>query len=90
MEIHVDRLGLLILLTSLVLLATYICLCNIGYLLEEYIGVMIISDDYEKMKAAALRRKEDDILAKWFVTAKEDVFIDIDPAYDRCNVLQGD
>ena len=48
-----------------------------------------LEDDYEKMKAATLRRKEEDILAKWFITAKEDVFIDIDPAYDRCNVLQG-
>ncbi|RIW16211.1 peptidylprolyl isomerase [Algoriphagus lacus] len=47
-----------------------------------------LEDDYEKMKAAALRRKEDELLGKWFVTAKEDVFIDIDPAYDRCNVLQ--
>lgn len=47
-----------------------------------------LNDDYEKMKAAALRRKEDDILSKWFVTAKEDVFIDIDPAYDRCKVLE--
>lgn len=48
-----------------------------------------LSDDYEKMKAATLRRKEDELLSKWFVTAKEDVFIDIDPGYDRCNVLQG-
>ncbi|HSF54161.1 MAG TPA: peptidylprolyl isomerase [Algoriphagus sp.] len=47
-----------------------------------------LNDDYEKMKAAALRRKEDDILSKWFITAKEDVFIDIDPAYDRCKVLE--
>ncbi|MBN7809464.1 peptidylprolyl isomerase [Algoriphagus sp. H41] len=48
-----------------------------------------LEDDYEKMKAAALRRKEDDILGSWFITAKEDVFIDIDPTYDRCDVLQG-
>lgn len=48
-----------------------------------------LDDDYEKMKAATLRRKEDEILEKWFVTAKEDVFIDIDPAYDRCNPLSG-
>lgn len=48
-----------------------------------------MNDDYEKMKAATLRRKEDDILSTWFVTAKEDVFIDIDPSYDRCNALQG-
>ncbi|MAN88624.1 MAG: peptidylprolyl isomerase [Algoriphagus sp.] len=46
-----------------------------------------LNDDYEKMKAAALRKKEDEILSTWFVTAKEDVFIDIDPAYDRCNAL---
>ena len=48
-----------------------------------------LEDDYEKMKAATLRRKEDEILEKWFVTAKEDVFIDVDPAYDRCNALSG-
>lgn len=47
-----------------------------------------LEDDYEKMKAATLRRKEDEILSKWFLTAKEDVFIDIDPAYDRCNALK--
>ncbi len=48
-----------------------------------------LEDDYEKLKAATLRRKEEELLGKWFVTAKEDVFIDIDPAYDRCNVLAG-
>lgn len=47
-----------------------------------------LNDDYEKMKAATLRKKEDEILSTWFVTAKEDVFIDIDPAYDRCNALK--
>jgi peptidyl-prolyl cis-trans isomerase SurA len=47
-----------------------------------------LQDDYEKLKSAALRRKEDEVLSKWFVTAKEDVFIDIDPSYDRCNALQ--
>lgn len=48
-----------------------------------------LDDDYEKLKAATLRRKEEELLGKWFVTAKEDVFIDVDPAYDRCNVLAG-
>jgi peptidyl-prolyl cis-trans isomerase SurA len=47
-----------------------------------------LEDDYEKLKSAALRRKEDEVLSKWFITAKEDVFIDLDPAYDRCNALQ--
>jgi len=46
-----------------------------------------LEDDYEKLKAAALRKKEDELLGNWFVTAKEDIFIDLDPAYDRCDVL---
>lgn len=49
-----------------------------------------LNDDYEKLKAAALRKKEDELLSKWFVTAKEDVFIDVDPAYDRCDILADD
>lgn len=47
-----------------------------------------LSDDYEKLKAATRRQKEEELLSKWFVTAKEEVFIDIDPEYDECNVLQ--
>ncbi|EOZ92226.1 Survival protein SurA precursor (Peptidyl-prolyl cis-trans isomerase SurA) [Indibacter alkaliphilus LW1] len=47
-----------------------------------------MDDDYEKLKQAARRKKEDGILSRWFVGAKEDVFIDIDPAYDRCEVLK--
>jgi len=49
-----------------------------------------LNDDYEKLKAAALRKKEEEMLSKWFVTAKEDVFIDVDPAYDRCDILADD
>ncbi|PSL02968.1 periplasmic chaperone for outer membrane proteins SurA [Cecembia rubra] len=47
-----------------------------------------MDDDYEKLKAAARRKKEEGILSRWFLTAKEDVFIDIDPAYDRCEALK--
>jgi peptidyl-prolyl cis-trans isomerase SurA len=47
-----------------------------------------MDDDYEKLKLATRRRKEEQILSKWFVSAKEDVFIDIDPAYDRCDALK--
>ena len=47
-----------------------------------------LEDDYEKLKAATLRRKEDEVLSKWFVTAKEDIFIDIDPSYDRCDAMK--
>ncbi|MEP0713265.1 MAG: peptidylprolyl isomerase, partial [Algoriphagus sp.] len=46
-----------------------------------------MEDDYEKLKAATLRKKEEEILSKWFITAKEDIYIDLDPAYDRCNAL---
>lgn len=47
-----------------------------------------MDDDYEKLKAATKRKKEEEILSRWFLTAKEDVFIDIDPAYDRCEALK--
>lgn len=46
-----------------------------------------LNDDYEKLKAAAMKKKEDDVLSKWFITAKEDVYIDVDPAYDKCEIL---
>lgn len=47
-----------------------------------------LTDDYEKLKAATRRKKEEAILSRWFLSAKEEVFIDIDPSYDRCNALQ--
>jgi len=46
-----------------------------------------LNDDYEKLKAATMRQKEEELLSRWFVLAKEEVFIDIDPEYDQCNVL---
>ena len=46
-----------------------------------------LDDDYEKLKAATKRTKEELLLNNWFLTAKEEVYIDIDPAYDRCDVL---
>lgn len=47
-----------------------------------------LSDDYEKLKMATKRKKEEELLNSWFLIAKEDVFIDLDAAYDRCNVLE--
>jgi peptidyl-prolyl cis-trans isomerase SurA len=47
-----------------------------------------LDDDYEKLKAATRRKKEEGLLGRWFVTAKEDVFIDLDPFYDRCDALK--
>ncbi|WP_230981222.1 peptidylprolyl isomerase [Echinicola salinicaeni] len=49
-----------------------------------------LEDDYEKLKAATKKQKETEALEKWFKIAKEEVFIDIDPAYDRCNALKED
>ncbi|MEX2513887.1 MAG: peptidylprolyl isomerase [Cyclobacteriaceae bacterium] len=49
-----------------------------------------MTDDYEKLKAATKRKKQEDILSNWFVLAKEEVFIDIDPDYDRCEALKDD
>lgn len=47
-----------------------------------------LNDDYEKLKAATRRQKEEELLSNWFVLAREEVFIDIDPAYDNCDLLQ--
>jgi len=47
-----------------------------------------LNDDYERLKTATRRQKEETLLSRWFVTAKEEVFIDIDPTYDRCEVLK--
>jgi len=47
-----------------------------------------LNDDYEKLKAATRRQKEEELLSNWFVLAKEEVFIDIDPDYNNCNLLQ--
>ncbi|WP_225444028.1 peptidylprolyl isomerase [Echinicola arenosa] len=47
-----------------------------------------LEDDYEKLKAAAKKQKESKALEDWFKIAKEEVFIDIDPDYDRCNALK--
>lgn len=47
-----------------------------------------LEDDYEKLKAATKKQKESEALEDWFKIAKEEVYIDIDPAYDRCNALK--
>lgn len=47
-----------------------------------------LNDDYQKIQAAALSEKRNRILSKWFDEVKSSVYIDIDPEYDRCNILQ--
>ena len=46
-----------------------------------------LRDDWYRIQAAALAEKKDKVLDKWFVKAKNDVFINIDPDYKRCRIL---
>jgi peptidyl-prolyl cis-trans isomerase SurA len=43
--------------------------------------------DYQKISNIALTRKKNDAIEKWFLKAKEDVFIYIDDEFKRCNTL---
>lgn len=46
-----------------------------------------LKDDWYKIQAAALNEKKDRILKKWFNKARQDVFINIDAAYNSCGIL---
>lgn len=46
-----------------------------------------LKDDYQKIAAAALNDKKATALEEWFEKNKDSVFIDIDPEYVKCNVL---
>lgn len=45
--------------------------------------------DYQKIQAAALQEERNKVLSKWFNRTKSQLFIDIDPEYDRCKLLEG-
>ncbi len=47
-----------------------------------------LSDDYQKIATAALNNKQNKILSEWFDDARDNVYIEIDPEYDNCNLLQ--
>lgn len=47
-----------------------------------------LDQDYQKIAAAALSRKQNLRISKWFEQARENVFIEIDPEYDYCNLTQ--
>ena len=44
--------------------------------------------DYQKIYAAALNAKKQRQMSDWFSDARHDVFIEIDPEYKNCNILQ--
>lgn len=46
-----------------------------------------LEDDWTKIQGAALNEKKDKILQRWFEKARADVFINIDPEYDNCGIL---
>lgn len=46
-----------------------------------------LEQDWTKIQAATLNEKKDKVLQKWFQKARLDVFINIDPMYDKCGLL---
>lgn len=47
-----------------------------------------LKDDWHRIQAAALAEKKDIALDKWFGKARKDVFINIDPEYNSCHLLE--
>lgn len=47
-----------------------------------------LKDDYQKIAIAAENEKKNKILNEWFDRAKEDVFIQIDPDYNNCRIME--
>lgn len=47
-----------------------------------------LKDDWSRIQSAALAEKKDITLDKWFNKARQDVFINIDPAYNSCKILE--
>ena len=46
-----------------------------------------LHDDYHKIQMATLNEKKNKILERWFLKARQDVFINIDGTYDYCGIL---
>lgn len=47
-----------------------------------------LKDDWNRIQSAALAEKKDNALDKWFNKARQDVFINIDPAYNGCKLME--
>ena len=48
-----------------------------------------LKDDYQKLAAYALNEKRRKALSEWFEKNKNTVYIDIDPEFNKCDILQG-
>ncbi len=47
-----------------------------------------LKDDWNRIQGAALAQKKDKMLEKWFLKARQDVFIKLDPTYKSCKILE--
>lgn len=47
-----------------------------------------LEQDYQKIYQATLSSKKNRILSEWFRKAQGDVYIEVDPEYDFCNLLK--
>ncbi|MCU0444910.1 MAG: peptidylprolyl isomerase [Microscillaceae bacterium] len=49
---------------------------------------MSIKEDYQKIHAYALNNKKNEAIELWFRRTKDQVYINIDPEYNQCNILK--
>jgi peptidyl-prolyl cis-trans isomerase SurA len=47
-----------------------------------------LKDDWHRIQSAALAEKRDKAIGKWFSKSRQDVFINIDPTYNYCKILE--
>lgn len=47
-----------------------------------------LKDDWHRIQSAALAEKKDKAINKWFIKARQDVFINIDPSYNHCKIIE--
>ena len=45
-----------------------------------------LDDDYQKISTAALAQKKNKKISQWFEKARSNVFIEVDPEFDNCNL----
>ncbi len=47
-----------------------------------------LKDDYQKIQIATKNAKQSKIMNEWFMDATDDVYIEVDEEYRKCNILQ--
>ncbi len=48
-----------------------------------------LKDDYQKISAAAANSRKSEAIEKWIKKAVKEVFIEIEPDFENCNILKG-